>query len=369
MADIDRITSIGKQVAADGADALAVFASPHHSFQLTNAVQVLTGFRNMGSAAAFLFADGRRVLIVTPVWDGDRAREAAPGVEVVATDDLPAALAECLAGSTGTIGMAGLDELPMAIVGPVKDRLANRMRPMDDVILQAGRCKTPAEIAIAREMSVVAEKLFDRLLDTARPGMREYELAAEINCASREFGADDNFLLLCASQLHPSIRPPGRRVMEEGDVILAEISPGRAGAFVQICRTAVLGKPSEVLKTNYDLLWQSMEAGLAAARPGQTVASVAKAMDKVVADAGFGEYCRPPYMRVRGHGMGTISNLPGDIGKDNETVLEEGMTFVMHPNQFLPGSGYLLCGEPVVITATGCEPLTERHSKLTPIAL
>jgi len=369
MVDPDRLAAIGKQIAADGIAALVAFASPHHSFQLSNAVQVLTGFRNMGPAAAVLFADGRRVLIATPAWESERAVEASPGVEVTATDDLPHVLAGHLAGTGGAIGITGLDDMPMTVAGPVKDALGDRMRPMNDIIIRAGRCKTAAEIALAREMSLVGEKLFDRLVETARPGMREYELAAEISCASREFGADDNFLLLCASQLHPSIRPPGRRVMEEGDVILAEISPGRDGVFVQICRTAVLGRPSKVLQTNYDLLWRSMEAGLAAARPGETVASIAGAMNKVVADAGFGEYCRPPYMRVRGHGMGTISHLPGDIGTDNETVLEEGMTFVMHPNQFLPGSGYLLCGEPVVITGTGCEPLTERYSTLTPIAL
>ena len=30
--------------------------------------------------------------------------------------------------------------------------------------------------------------------------------------------------------------------------------------------------------------------------------------------------------------------------------LEEGMIFVMHPNQYIPETGYLMCGEPVVIT-------------------
>ena len=42
---------------------------------------------------------------------------------------------------------------------------------------------------------------------------------------------------------------------------------------------------------------------------------------------------------------------------------------MIHPNQHLPDTGYLLCGEPVVLTATGAEPLTQQRSALAEIAL
>ena len=32
------------------------------------------------------------------------------------------------------------------------------------------------------------------------------------------------------------------------------------------------------------------------------------------------------------------------------------MVFVMHPNQYIPESGYLMCGEPVVVTRRGARP-------------
>ena len=40
------------------------------------------------------------------------------------------------------------------------------------------------------------------------------------------------------------------------------------------------------------------------------------------------------------------------------------MLFMIHPNQYLPETGYLLCGEPVLITATGAEVLTSERSSL-----
>ena len=54
-------------------------------------------------------------------------------------------------------------------------------------------------------------------------------------------------------------------------------------------------------------------------------------------------------MRTRGHSMGLGPLVPADISDRSDVVLAAGMTFVLHPNQYLPESGYLLCGEQVLI--------------------
>ena len=87
-------------------------------------------------------------------------------------------------------------------------------------------------------------------------------------------------------------------------------------------------------------------------------------MDDCLHAAGYGDYCRPPYMRVRGHGLGITSDLPGDLTAESEARLEEGMLFVMHPNQYIPETGYLMCGEPVVITPAGAKALSARAAEL-----
>ena len=50
-------------------------------------------------------------------------------------------------------------------------------------------------------------------------------------------------------------------------------------------------------------------------------------------------------------------------------TLEADMFFVIHPNQYLPETGYLLCGEPVLITANGAEVLSEHRAALAEIPL
>ncbi len=368
MPEGNRAAWLQSQMADEGVERLAAFSTEWHSFQGTNPVRVLTGFKNMGDAVVILDQGGGRNLIVSPAWDGARATEQAVGCKVNATDDFAPAVARALGGSA-RIGLAGLDDMPERIAGPIRQASAGRALDMTEAMVRAGRCKTTEEIAKAREVAVIAEKVFDRLVECARPGMHEFELASEIYRYSKELGADDNFLLMSSSQIHKAPRPPGRRVLAKGDLILGEISPGADGQFVQICRTAVLGPIQEIQQKEYDILWRSMERGLKAAVPGSTVAEVAAAMNQAVAEAGYPDYCGPPYFRVRGHGLGNISHLPGDMGPDNHTVLEEGMMFVMHPNQYLPGSGYMFCGESVVITPQGADPLSTRLSKLTAIEI
>ena len=54
----------------------------------------------------------------------------------------------------------------------------------------------------------------------------------------------------------------------------------------------------------------------------------------------------------------------GDVALDNDTVLAPGMVFMIHPNQYLPEIGYLLCGEPVLMGASRAEPLTRQQAAL-----
>ena len=66
-------------------------------------------------------------------------------------------------------------------------------------------------------------------------------------------------------------------------------------------------------------------------------AGIATEINKVISAEGLGEYCRPPYMRTRGHGLGLGGVVPYDITESASPMLERNMTMVIHPNQYIPG--------------------------------
>jgi Xaa-Pro aminopeptidase len=81
-------------------------------------------------------------------------------------------------------------------------------------------------------------------------------------------------------------------------------------------------------------------------------------------EAGYGEFCVPPHMRARGHGLGFGSIDPGDLSANSQSVIERDMVFVIHPNQYMPETGYMMCGDPVVVTETGARNLAARPAAL-----
>jgi Xaa-Pro aminopeptidase len=350
---------------------LALLVAVHdgaHFIEKPNPVTVLSGFKSIGPAAALLFSDGSCTLIVTPRWDAARAAELCPQARVVGADDLVAALRVFFGDAfprdtINEVGIAGLPLLPSGMAGPISAALRGA-RAADKLVFDAARTKTVEEIASAREAARIAELGYTRLLQIAAPGMTEDALALALKGYMKTLGAEDNFLLLCAGPHNRAVQPSTGRKLAHGDIILAEITPSYRGQLAQICRTVVIGDPPEELSRKYALVVEAMNRGIAAAKPGAAMAEVCRAINAVLEAQGYGEYCHPPHIRRRGHGLGFASMRPGDVSLDNATVLEPDMLFMIHPNQYLPETGYLLCGEPVLITAHGAEVLTREQSSL-----
>jgi Xaa-Pro dipeptidase len=367
-----RLTEAAKYLQAGGLDGLIAASNGLNNFLESNAVYVLSGVRPIGESAVVLDRDGRSTLIVTPAWDGERAASSSSTDLTIGTDDLAATLKDVAAKYRLDVARSisvGLSLLGQALTARIGVGLGTLPKPADELARDLARIRTAEELKAAERATWIAERGYERVLEFARPGLREYELAAELYCFTKKLGAEDNFLLMSASQHNLAVRAAGERVLDVGDIILSEITPCYRGQFSQICRTTVIGEPRPLLREKFAILQDAMSAGLEAGRAGATVTDLTRAINGVIAKAGYGDYCRPPYMRVRGHGLGITSDRPGDIVERNERVLESGMVFVMHPNQYIPESGYLMCGEPVVVTDEGCRALSAQMAQLDVIAV
>jgi Xaa-Pro dipeptidase len=362
----ERLAAIRAAMVEQKLDLLVVVHDGAHFIETPNPVLVLSGFKSLGPAAVLLRPDGETTLIVTPAWDAERAAECCPNARIVPTDDLVGELATVLGRVRANVGVAGLAFSPWDIASHLTDLLP-QAKPADDLVFDAAASKTLDEIANAREATRIAELGYARLLELARPGMSEDELAVELKWYTKTLGAEDNFLLLCAGARNTAVAPSNGRKLQPGDTLVVELTPSYRGQLAQICRTVVLGSAGDELRRKYDLLVRSMDEGIRTAVPGVPMADVCRAMNAALEAEGYGEYCHPPHIRRRGHGLGFGSIRPGDVSLDNDTVLQEGMLFMIHPNQHLPETGYLLCGEPVLLTAAGAEPLTRQQSALAEI--
>jgi len=366
----ERLAAIRQHMNEQKLDLLVAVHDGAHFIEKPDPVIIVSGFKSLGPTAVVLERDGAGTLVVTPPWDGERAAETCPGMQIVAATDVIEGLESTLGAGASRVrvGLAGLSAAPWAIAKRLIDLLP-LARQTDEVVFAAAARKTDAELAHAREATRIAELSYQRLLQTARPGVTEDELAVDVRWYTKTLGAEDNFLLLCAGAHNKAVAPSHGRRLQAGDIIVVETTPSYRGQLAQICRTIVVGEASEMLRTKYALVVRAMEAGFAAAQPGAPMAEVCRAINEVLEAEGYGEFCHPPHIRRRGHGLGFGSILPGDVALDNATVLEPDMLFMIHPNQYLPETGYLLCGEPAVMTSHGARALTARQAALAEIPL
>src|SRR5258707_347802 len=258
-------------------DGLIAASNGLNNFLDSNAVYVLSGVRPIGESAVVLDRDGVSTLIVTPAWDEARAASSSSTDRTIGTYDL-AATRKSVVGThrldmSRTISI-GLSLLGAALVDRITSALGALPKAANELARDLARLRTPDELAAAERATWIAERGYERLMEYARPGIREFELAAELYCFMKKLGAEDNFLLLSASQHNHAVRAAGQRVLDFGDIILSEITPCYRGQFVQICRTTVIGEPRPLIAEKFAILQDAMGAGLVARRAGCTVADV-----------------------------------------------------------------------------------------------
>ena len=359
---------VRRWLAANDLDALIAYGSGLHAFTGTNPAWYLSAFKQLGPHLAVVVPrDGEAHAVLTPEWDAARYGERATmRFDAVAPERFFAAVEAVLARSglaRARVAVAGGNLQPRAVARAWPDVLGSVPVAADAFISDTAKIRDEWSLDCTRRGVAIAERGYENLLATTRPGMREFELAATLEVFMRDLGAEDNFQLMSASQHNHAGHFPTDRVLERGDLILAEITPAVDGEFIQICRSAVIGGPTALQLEKFALLEGALAAGMRAAKPGVSVTEVVDVMNAPIAAAGYERYTKPPYMRVRGHSMG-LGSMEPEVAPGYEHYLAENMAFVLHPNQYIPETGYLMCGEPVLITPAGAQPLTSRLGSL-----
>ena len=124
-------------------------------------------------------------------------------------------------------------------------------RPFDGPFSTVGAVKTDAEIENVRKATWIAERGYQRLLETGHAGLSECDLANDLRLYMQELGADENFFMFSALPQNRGAQASSTRKLAKGDIILVEITPTCCGQFSQICRTVSVGPPSNSLSKNY----------------------------------------------------------------------------------------------------------------------
>lgn len=236
-------------------------------------------------------------------------------------------------------------------------------------ILQEMRMvKSDEELDMLRAAGRIARKVVDAMIDTARPGVTEAAIYAEMIRTQIANGAEPNIFNLLASGpvdhpagelwhlLHGCDQPltPTMRPLRQGDLIVAEWHTKYGGYRCHTEYTVYLGKraPKELLRI-WDVSVECLEASKDALTAGRTIGEAVAMIRRPAERAGL------DFVELGFHAMGTASpEFPSVVyregfGSDRlngaligELVLEEGMTFGnnidLHDSRWKPDVGCML---------------------------
>lgn len=170
-------------------------------------------------------------------------------------------------------------------------RLEDFTRDFTDFML----VKSAEELALLRYAASVSEKACAAMFATARPGVSEAAVYAEIMREIYRRGCDTrypNFSL----QSGPDnigwgvprwiLRAEPPRILQRGDVVQAEIHTLYGGQEGQVQMCVALDPIDDVLTTCEQVVREAYEAGVRAIRPGVAFLEVVAAMEEPVRRAG-----------------------------------------------------------------------------------
>ena len=361
-----KLTKALKLLVRKGLNGLIIFSNGTCNILRPSYLHYFSEFRPLGPRnAVILSKSGEIALLVEPAWDISRASSKSWIRDVrICSDflkDLPGTVRQFRIN--GAIGLAGSKQMTQDVYNCIKKE--GELIQADEIIEEIAKEKTDREIDVVRKTAVIADIGSNAFIEHVRVGMREYELVAELEFAMRAEGADDIFILLSSGKHNNEMHEPTDRRLRQGDIVIGEITPVCEGQFIQLCRTVVIGKPSPILIEKYSLLRRALEESLKQVCPGAPASLVPRTMNQVFSEGGYAKYCQPPYMRSRGHGFGLGSIAPGpEITEAMTTTLDRHQVLAIHPNQYLPETGYLACGETVLVSDSGFERLSKTETRL-----
>lgn len=361
-----RLKKIQTYLEEKGLDGLLAYSMPWRK----DHVRYVSNYRTWGGHSyALLSKAGKLTLFITVPHDVGIAEEETWADKVILLSDEPwQELSNELKslGMTKKLGVAGLEFCPAKTMAAIQDKLPQlEIVSSSNALINIRAVKSAYEIEMIRKSGKICDLGFQTFLEFAHQGIKEYELIAEVERRVRHEGAEDHFMLIASGGKETMcMLPPKDKALKLGDLVLTEVTPQYNGYWTQICRSMALGEITKDVQRSHDIFHRSMEEALKIAKPGVPITKLAEVQNQVFTEEGFGEYTSLKWTRSRGHGQGLHMDEPPLIAEGNQTVLQEGLVIIIHPNTYLPLAGYMVLGDPILITANGPEVLIKTERKL-----
>jgi len=339
---------------------------------VTNPVNIgyMSGF---SGSTAYVLVTGSEALLITDPRYTLRAKEEAPGFEIIlaqGSGGYPEALKslfterprlKTVAFEAGNMTVALYERLrkdvPDSVSWTATENLVEDLRLVKDA----------AEIAAIEAAIRLAQDAFREIKPQIKPGISERSVALILDHTMRMRGADEPAFETIVASGPLGARPhhtPSERLLQSGDLVTIDWGARLRGYCSDITRTLAIGGPyalGDEQRKIYEIVKEAQARAIAAMAPGKTGKDIDDVAREYIASQGYGD----AFSHSLGHSLGrAVHDGPGLSFRSDKVILQPGMVMTVEPGIYVEGVGGVRIEEDVLISDYGCRVMTNLNRDL-----
>jgi Xaa-Pro aminopeptidase len=326
-------------------------------------LRYISGFSG-STGVCIVRSDGSGAFITDPRYDVQAANEV-NGFAVIVTREpaLHEASKRLLDYGAKSVGIEAA-----SITALTKSELAGllpgvKLVETDRAIEKLRSVKDDAEIALIRRAAQIADSALTAVLPSIRVGVRELDIAIELEYQMRKLGAEKpGFDTIVASGPRSAMAhgTATDRTITLGDPIVLDFGCFYRGYTSDMTRTVFVGNPSEEMRRIYEVVLSAQTNACRHLRSGMTGKEADALARSIIEDAGYGER----FGHGLGHGVGLEVHEFPSLSPRNDSPLQPSAVVSVEPGIYLPDKGGVRIEDLVVLKPDGIENLTSSPKEL-----
>jgi len=317
----------------------------------------LTGFTGEASA---LIVQLNKVTLVTDGRFMVQGRDETSGVQILQHKaGLHAAVGEFL--RSAGIRRAGFEPGQLTVAQHSVLRKASgrrcKLQRVEGLLAGLRTRKDARELAQMRKAAILASEVVEHAIGLLKPGVRELEVAAEIEFQMRKRGASgpafESIVAFGERSALPHARPTAKR-LRKNELVVLDLGAILGHYCSDITRTVYVGTAPKRVKEWYKAVLEAQSAAIAAVRSGATAGEVDSAARTTLAKYKLDRF----FVHSTGHGLGLEVHEDPRVARGQKTRLAPGTVITIEPGVYMAGVGGIRIEDDVAVHEDRSEILT-----------
>ncbi len=238
-----------------------------------------------------------------------------------------------------------------------------KLKDKSNMVWKLRMIKDETELNYMRRAAELTSEGMKAAIQTVKAGLREFEVAAEIEYAMRRRGSGGVAFDTTVASGVRSAYPHGGctdRKIRKGDFVVLDIGAKYQNYRSDLTRTLTVGEPSSKQQRVYRVVKEAQEKAFQNVRAGVKACNVDTVARELIENEGYGEY----FVHSLGHGVGLEIHESPTLGPESKDKLRAGNVVTVEPGIYIVDFGGVRIEDTVLVHKGRAEKLTDASYEL-----